>query len=203
MKVQDLCCTCTCAFYWIRGHYTCKQCCGSGYGSTGSTCFWASWIRIRILISLSKIVRKPWFLQFCDFLFTSKSNMQKNFLFKLVLCWHLEGKGRKIEGSGSKARSRCITQRHGSRIRIQTKMSWIRTLPVWISIFTFFKVLGMVCKVKQGCGSALINWESESRSSIYSNCGSEFRIRIPLDPAGNLTFIFLIKHCNLLIPRPP
>jgi hypothetical protein len=29
---------------------TCGQCCGSGSesGSTGSTCFWASWIRIRI-----------------------------------------------------------------------------------------------------------------------------------------------------------
>ncbi len=33
-----------------------NQCCGSGSesGSTGSTCFWSSWMRIRILLSLSK-----------------------------------------------------------------------------------------------------------------------------------------------------
>ncbi len=39
-----------------------KQCCGSGSefgsGSTGSKCFWASWIRIRILLSLSKFSKK-------------------------------------------------------------------------------------------------------------------------------------------------
>jgi hypothetical protein len=39
-----------------------NQCCGSGSesgaGSTGSTCFWASWIRIRILLSLSKYSKK-------------------------------------------------------------------------------------------------------------------------------------------------
>ncbi len=59
---------------------TFHQC--SGSGSTGSTCFWASWIRIhksevwirirlwiriRILLSSCKIVWKSWFLQFCDF----------------------------------------------------------------------------------------------------------------------------------------
>jgi hypothetical protein len=30
------------------------QCCGSGSGFVGSVCFWASWIRIRILLSSSK-----------------------------------------------------------------------------------------------------------------------------------------------------
>jgi hypothetical protein len=37
-----------------------QQCCGSGSetGSTGSTCFWTSWIRIRILLSLSKNSKK-------------------------------------------------------------------------------------------------------------------------------------------------
>ncbi len=44
-----------------------NQCCGSGSGSNGSTCFWASririhqselWIRIRILLSSSKISKK-------------------------------------------------------------------------------------------------------------------------------------------------
>jgi hypothetical protein len=41
------------------------QCCGSEYGSTDSTCFWASWIRIhysevwiRILLSLIKNSKK-------------------------------------------------------------------------------------------------------------------------------------------------
>ncbi len=33
------------------------QCCGSG-SESGSTCFWASWIRIRILLSLSKTSKK-------------------------------------------------------------------------------------------------------------------------------------------------
>ncbi len=35
-------------------------CCGSesGSGPTGSTCFWASWIRIRIFLSLSKNSKK-------------------------------------------------------------------------------------------------------------------------------------------------
>jgi hypothetical protein len=33
------------------GTYCCSQCCESGSGSTGSTCFWASRIRIRILLS--------------------------------------------------------------------------------------------------------------------------------------------------------
>ena len=51
-----------------------NQCCGSG--STGSTCFWASRIRIRIhkpevwirilLSSCKNSKKKPWFLLFCD-----------------------------------------------------------------------------------------------------------------------------------------
>jgi hypothetical protein len=36
----------------------CNQCRGSGSGSTGSICFWASWIRIRILLTLSKYHKK-------------------------------------------------------------------------------------------------------------------------------------------------
>jgi hypothetical protein len=45
-----------------------NQCCRSesGSGSFVSTCFWASWIRIRIL---AKIVRKT-FLLFCDYFLT-------------------------------------------------------------------------------------------------------------------------------------
>ncbi len=31
------------------------QCCGSESGSIGSTCFWASWIRIRIRIHKSEV----------------------------------------------------------------------------------------------------------------------------------------------------
>jgi hypothetical protein len=91
--------------------WTCLyQCCGSG--STGSTCFWASWIRIRIhwsevwirnrillwisiqiLFSLSKYSKKNVdfyrFVTFFDFLslkndvkIPSKSNMQENFFLK-------------------------------------------------------------------------------------------------------------------------
>ena len=49
------------------------QCCGSeaGSGSVRSLCFWASWIRIRILPSPSKnSKKKPWFLLLFDFFLT-------------------------------------------------------------------------------------------------------------------------------------
>ncbi len=73
-----------------------NQCSGSGSesgsGSTGSTCFWASWIRIRILLSLSKNSKKNlnfysfvtsfWLLSLKnDVKVPSKSTMQKNFFF--------------------------------------------------------------------------------------------------------------------------
>ncbi len=96
---------------------------GSGHGSnqcsgseswSGSSCFWASRIRIhlsdvwiRIQILLSKIVRKTkmiltvlWLL--LDFLSLKndvnvhwKNNKQKNFCFKLVFCRRLEDQWRK------------------------------------------------------------------------------------------------------------
>jgi hypothetical protein len=44
-----------------------NQCCGSGSKCrSGSTCFWASQIRISILLSSCKIVRKTLILLFCD-----------------------------------------------------------------------------------------------------------------------------------------
>ncbi len=51
VTIPDLCPTMTAL---VAAH--CNQCCGSGSesGSTGSICFWASWIRIRILLTLSK-----------------------------------------------------------------------------------------------------------------------------------------------------
>ncbi len=66
------------------------QCCGTESGSTGSTCFWPSWIRIRILLSLRKIVRKTLISTVLWLLFDllplkndvkvpSKSNKQKHF----------------------------------------------------------------------------------------------------------------------------
>ncbi len=108
--------TCFARPYWRR------QCCGSG--STGSTCFWASWIRIQIhqsevwirlriwiLLSPSKKVRKTlipnasWLL--FDFL-SSKSNKQKNFFLNLFFVGILGSSMTKISGSGS------ISQRQGS-----------------------------------------------------------------------------------------
>ncbi len=97
------------------GFVEASQCCGSG--STRSTCFWASWIRIRfyqsevwtriqILLSTSK-KRKKNLDSFCFvtsfwlFIFEndghvpSKSNKQKTVLKKLVFCWHIEGQWRK------------------------------------------------------------------------------------------------------------
>jgi hypothetical protein len=65
------------------------QCCGSGSESgSGSTCFWASWIRIRILLSSCKNSMKNldsyYFVTLFDFLslkndvsVASKSNKQK------------------------------------------------------------------------------------------------------------------------------
>ncbi len=61
-----------------------NQCCGSGSGSTGSTCFWASWIRI--LLSLSKNGKKN--LDFycsvtCFWLFTLEKRCKK-YLQKVI-----------------------------------------------------------------------------------------------------------------------
>ncbi len=74
-----------------------RQCCGSG-----STCFCASWIRIRILLSFSKYSKDNLdFYCFVTFFYLlslkndvkvpvpSKSNMKFFFLF--VFCWHFKG----------------------------------------------------------------------------------------------------------------
>ncbi len=124
------------------------QCCGSGSesGSNGSTCFWASririhwsdvWIRIRILLSSCKNSKKNldsyYLVTLFDFYLwidenvASKSKKQKKLVLKtsfLLASWRPMTK---IAGSGSGSES--ISQRHGSmdpRIRIHPKMSWIR-----------------------------------------------------------------------------
>ncbi len=83
-----------------------KLCCGSesefGSGSTGSTCFRASRIRIRILLSSCKNSKKHldsyYFVTLFDCLslkndvnVSSKSNKQKNYVKNQFFCWHLEG----------------------------------------------------------------------------------------------------------------
>jgi hypothetical protein len=76
--------------YLSSGHTF--QC--SGSGSTRSTCFWASWIRIRILLSSCKNSKKNLdsfhFVTLFDFLslkndvnVPSKSNEKKKFLLKI------------------------------------------------------------------------------------------------------------------------
>ncbi len=87
----------------------------------------------------AKLVRKPlistvlWLL--LNFLslkndvnVLSKSNEQKNFLFKLVFCWCLWKSMTEIAGSGSASGSGSISQSMDPRIRIRihTKMSRIR-----------------------------------------------------------------------------
>ncbi len=87
----------------------------SGYGSVGSVCFWASWIRIRIrnlfvririLPSTSKKINNLDFLLFCDFFMTYYlRNMVWMYLQKwvsiktwrkiIIFCCHLEGHRRK------------------------------------------------------------------------------------------------------------
>ncbi len=112
-----------------------RQCCGSG--SAGSTCFGASWIRIRIhksevwiriLLSLSKYSKKN--LDFYCFVTSfnflalknyvkvpSKSNMQETFFLILFFVAIL-----KVSDENRRIR----THQSEARIRIRTKMSWIR-----------------------------------------------------------------------------
>jgi len=106
-----------CAF-WVSFFELGGQCCGSG-----STCFWASWIRIRILISLRKYSKKNldfycfvtsfWlfiFVKWCKSTF-KKVKCRKTFkkISFLLASWRSM---MKIEGSAS--RSGSISQRHGS-----------------------------------------------------------------------------------------
>ncbi len=112
----------------LKEKRTSNQCCGSG--STGSTCFWAS--RIRILLSSCKNSEKNldsyYFVTLFDFLslkngvsVASKSNKQKKIVLKkLVFCWHLEGQWRKSQDPDPLVRGM------DPRIRIHPKMSWIR-----------------------------------------------------------------------------
>jgi hypothetical protein len=92
---------------------TTNQCCGS----VRSVCFWAFWIRIRILYHQANIVRNPLIptvmLLFFDFLslkndvnVPSKSNKQKNFY--------------------PEPNPDPLVRGMDPRIRIHTKMSWIR-----------------------------------------------------------------------------
>ncbi len=73
---------------------------GPPWSRSGSTCQ-----RYGSFCHQAKIVRKPWFLLFCDFFMIlslkndvnipSKSKKQKTFLNKWVFCWRLEGQWRK------------------------------------------------------------------------------------------------------------
>ncbi len=126
---------------WSSGQIK-KQCCGSESGSTGSTCFWSSWIRIRILLSLSKYSKNNldfycfvtlWLFDFLslknDVKVPSKSKMQENFFKKISFLLASWRSMMKIEGSASGSESGSIIQRHGirgSRSGSHTTMSWIR-----------------------------------------------------------------------------
>ncbi len=101
------------------------QCCGSGSGSTGSP--WASRILPSSCNNGKKNLDSYYFVTIFDFLslkndlnVPSISNEQKNVLKKLVFCWHLEGQWRKQQDPDPLVRGM------DPRIRIHTKMSWIR-----------------------------------------------------------------------------
>ncbi len=104
-----------------------EQCCGSG-SESGFTCFWASWIRIRIhsseawiririLLSFSKNSKKNidfycfvaslWLFTFEKLCKSTFKNMQKNFFYIIFLLASWRSM-MKIKGSGT------ISQRHGS-----------------------------------------------------------------------------------------
>ncbi len=129
-----------------------QQCCGSG--STGSTCFWTSririhksevWIRIRIWMLLSscknskKNLDSYYFVTLFDFLslkkdvnVPSKSNKQKKFNKKLVFDGILkvsdENSRIQIQDPDSDPNPDPLVRGMDPRIqiRIHTKMSWIR-----------------------------------------------------------------------------
>ncbi len=133
--------------------FTCRQCCRSG--STGSTCFWASWIRIRmhksevwirirlwirILLSPSKIIKNNldsfcfvtpfWLFIFeSDLNVPSKNNKLKYFILKISFLLALWRSMTKIAGSGS------ISQRSGSGSGSTPKCHGSATLPVGVLRF--------------------------------------------------------------------
>ncbi len=97
------------------------QCCGSGSGSLGSVCFWASriWIRIRIQILLLTCKNSSKTLDFCYFVasfwlfiyenwFSAPLKVinKRNFLKKLIFCWHFL----LTNNAGSGAKSGSVSQ---------------------------------------------------------------------------------------------
>jgi hypothetical protein len=153
---------------------TLGQCCGSGSesesgsGSTGSTCFWASRIWIRILLSSCKNSKKNhdsyYFVTLFDFLslknvvnVASKSNKQKNCVKKQFFTGIL-----KVNDANSRIRIqdpdplvRGMDPR--IRIRIHSKMSWIPNTALGniFSLETHFLMIFLkltcIVLVQKGC----------------------------------------------------
>ncbi len=98
-----------------KDDFRCRQCCGSG-SESGSTCFWASWIRIRINQSEIWIRIRILLTSFWLFIFKndvhvpSKSNKQNPFFLNKFFVGILGRSMTKMAGSGSGS----ISQRHGS-----------------------------------------------------------------------------------------
>ncbi len=106
--------------------YYFKQCCGSESGSTGSTCFWASWIRIRIQYS------EVWIRLRIRILISPSKNSKKNldsYCFATSF-WLFSSENYVNIPSKSNLNPdplvRGMDPRIQIRIRIHTKMSWIR-----------------------------------------------------------------------------
>ncbi len=126
----------------IALHNTTKQCCGSESGSTESTCFWVSWIRIRILLSSWKNSKKNldsyYFVTLFDFLslktdvnVASKSSKQKNLVFAGILM--VNDKNSRIRSQDPDPDPFVRGMDPRIRIRIHPIMSWIRNTATKIS----------------------------------------------------------------------
>ncbi len=142
-----------------------EQCSGfeSRSGSTGSTCYWASRIRIhysevliRILLSSSKnSKKKPWFLLFCDFFWTFylwkwckctfKSNKQ-NFFFLIRFMFVSWRSMTKIAGSGSASGS--ISQRQWSA-DLDPHQNVMDFEQIWHWLFQTHPFSGLKTKTKE------------------------------------------------------
>ncbi len=172
------------------------QCCGSGSGSTGSTCFWASWIRILILLSLTKNSKKNldfycFFLLLLDFFKISILLASWTSLMKMQIPDPL------VRGMDP-------------RIRIRTKMSWIRSTGLMYHLFffrhTFRRILRRRRTRRVGSSSGSVTrrrcWCSGSRptqpdSTPTTRNGQRTKIIVYFKQTCCL-FVFWTSHIFLL-----
>ncbi len=111
----------------------------------------------------------------------SKSNQQKT-LFKLVFCWHFEGQLLKLQDPDPHpdpdTSVRGMDPRMKIRIRIHTKMSWIRNSGIKILAIFFFRYLHMM---EMSCVVPPLVWcAGEGAELPFVVCHTASKLRLPL-----------------------